>query len=72
MVSRYNRVMHDPTSPLVSEGEVDNSLVDWFLSLTPEQRLAELESRIAFFLSLRTDDESQLSRDPRASQQTPG
>jgi hypothetical protein len=30
-------------------GHVDTTLIDWFLSLSPEQRLAELESRIAFF-----------------------
>jgi hypothetical protein len=38
--------MHDPRSPAIREGEVDSSLVDWFMSLTPEQRLAEFESRI--------------------------
>jgi len=33
--------------------EFDRSLLEWFATLTPEQRLAELESRISFLLSLR-------------------
>jgi hypothetical protein len=32
-----------------NQQDVDKTLIDWFLSLSPEQRLAELESRIAFF-----------------------
>ena len=35
---------------------VDATLIDWFLSLSPEQRLAELESRIAFFEQVRQSD----------------
>jgi hypothetical protein len=42
----------------------DDSLIDWFLSLTPAQRLAELESRLAFFESARLDDDAQLSPHP--------
>jgi hypothetical protein len=30
----------------------DDTLIDWFLSLTPGERLAELESRLAFFDSV--------------------
>jgi hypothetical protein len=44
----------------------DASLIDWFLSLHPSDRLAELESRLAFFSSARTDDDAQLPPDPRA------
>jgi len=48
----------------VSSGEKhDRSLIEWFASLTPEQRLAELESRVGFFESLRSVNETQLSRD---------
>jgi len=42
--------------------------IDWIATLTPEQRLAELELRVGFFLSLRQQDEPQLSRDTQASQ----
>ena len=35
-------------------------------------RLAELESRIAFFWSLRADDDAQLSRNPGSSQPARG
>ncbi len=31
----------------------DESLIDWFLSLDPAARLAELESRLAFFNAAR-------------------
>ena len=34
----------------------DATLIDWFLSLSPRQRLAELESRIAFFQQARQSD----------------
>jgi hypothetical protein len=34
----------------------DVTLIDWFLSLPPAQRLAELESRIAFFQQARSSD----------------
>ena len=43
----------------------DETLLDWFLSLEPSQRLAELESRLAFFNSVRRDDDAKLSTDPR-------
>jgi len=45
----------------------DETLVDWFLSLKPAERLAELESRVAFFAAVRRDDEPKLSQNPRAT-----
>ena len=41
----------------------DESLLDWFLGLDPERRLAELESRLAFFNSVQRDDGAELSPD---------
>lgn len=35
----------------------DESLIDWFLSLSPGERLAELESRLAFFNAARHGNE---------------
>ena len=43
----------------------DDTLVDWFLSLAPTERLAELESRIAFFNAASRDGDSELSSDSR-------
>jgi hypothetical protein len=40
----------------------DETLLDWFLSLDPGQRLAELESRLIFFNSVRWND-AELSPD---------
>jgi hypothetical protein len=37
-----------------SETVHDTTLIDWFLSLAPAERLAELESRVAFFNSAAT------------------
>lgn len=45
----------------------DATLIDWFLSLQPSERLAELESRLAFFNSVNSDDDAQLPQDSRAS-----
>lgn len=43
-----------PDPPDIAEtGEVDVSLVEWMLSLTPSQRLAHLESFANFILSAR-------------------
>jgi hypothetical protein len=39
----------DATPPVPSAAVHDETLIEWFLSLTPAQRLAELESRLAFF-----------------------
>ena len=38
----------------------EETLIDWFLSLKPGERLAELESRLAFFNSARTDGQTML------------
>lgn len=45
----------------------DESLLDWFLSLTPTERLAELESRVAFFNQVRRDVDRQLPSHSRSS-----
>jgi hypothetical protein len=36
--------------------DYDASLIDWFLSLSAAERLAELESRIAFFAQAQSAD----------------
>ena len=59
----YNRDMQSHLTQPDSGSDIDRSLLEWFLSLTPEQRLEELESRVGFLLSLRAANESQLSRD---------
>jgi hypothetical protein len=41
--------------------EHDETLLDWFLSLTPTERLAELESRVEFFNLAHRDGDSELS-----------
>jgi hypothetical protein len=41
----------------------DETLLEWFLSLDPDQRLAELESRLAFFNSVQGNDDAELSPD---------
>jgi hypothetical protein len=43
----------------------DDTLIEWFLSLTPAERLAELESRLAFFASVRLHADIKLPPDPR-------
>jgi hypothetical protein len=45
----------------------DDTLIDWFLSLQPAERLAELESRLAFFAAAHRDVESQLPQNPGAA-----
>ena len=48
-------------------GAIHNeTLIDWFLSLEPAERLAELESRVAFFNAVRRDADAKLPADPRA------
>jgi len=64
--------MQDLRDNSTAGAEYDRSLLDWFATLSPEHRLAELESRISFFLSVRVNDESELSRDSRTPQQTRG
>ncbi len=46
-----------------SDAVHDDTLIDWFLSLTPAERLAELESRIQFFNSVAPDDDPKLPPD---------
>ncbi|HET9862971.1 MAG TPA: hypothetical protein VFP37_05980 [Steroidobacteraceae bacterium] len=43
----------------------DATLIDWFLSLTPAQRLAELESRVTFINSALPHADAKLSQNPR-------
>lgn len=45
----------------------DETLIDWFLALEPIDRLAELESRLAFFNAVRRDGDSKLPSNPRAA-----
>jgi hypothetical protein len=42
----------------------DESLVDWFLFLNPGERLAELESRLAFFNAARRNEDTGLQAHP--------
>jgi hypothetical protein len=48
------------TPPAPREQLHDETLVDWFLSLEPAERLAELESRLAFFALVHCHGESKL------------
>jgi hypothetical protein len=52
-----------PTMPPSPECH-DETLIDWFLSLEPTERLAELESRLSFFLSAHRDGNPELSPHP--------
>jgi hypothetical protein len=54
-----------PVSPHVPD--YDESLIDWFVSLSPADRLAELESRVAFFRQVRRDGERELPSNSRGS-----
>lgn len=45
----------------------DETLLDWFLALEPIDRLAELESRLAFFDAVRRNGDSKLSSNPSAA-----
>ena len=44
----------------------DETLVDWFLALEPIERLAELESRLEFFNTVRGDGNAKLPPDSAA------
>ena len=44
----------------------DDTLIDWLLSLSPAERLAELESRLAFFHAARRDDDTKLIAQKKA------
>jgi hypothetical protein len=50
-------------APAIRASDHDETLLDWFLSLDPCQRLAELESRLTFFNSVRCNDDAELSPD---------
>lgn len=56
------------TSTLAAPSEQlhDDTLIEWFLSLEPAQRLAELESRLAFFAAARPNVDSELPQNPGA------
>jgi hypothetical protein len=62
IVRGYNQVVD--TLADAHARDVDETLLDWFLTLDPGQRLAELESRLGFFNSVRRDDDTKLSPDP--------
>ncbi|HET8697858.1 MAG TPA: hypothetical protein VFO94_10255 [Gammaproteobacteria bacterium] len=47
--------MMSPQTAPQSDAKHDETLIDWSLSLSPAERLAELESRIAFFYAARGD-----------------
>ncbi len=64
--------MQDEHFAARSEFGHDPSLIRWFADLTPDQRLAELESRVAFLQTLRAGHDTQLSRNTRSSQPTRG
>lgn len=51
----------------VQDNDHDESLIRWFLSLTPAERLAELESRVEFFRQARRDGDRKLPADPPGS-----
>lgn len=59
--------MEEVRAKIQSESEYDPSLIRWFAGLSPDQRLAELESRVAFFHSLRVGHDTELSRDSGSS-----
>jgi hypothetical protein len=44
-----------------------DTLMDWLLSLQPAERIAVLESRLAFLAAARRHAESELPQDPRAA-----
>jgi hypothetical protein len=62
----YNGAMaNTPAAP--ADQLHDDTLIDWFLSLQPAERLAELESRLAFFAAARRHVEPELPQDSRAT-----
>jgi hypothetical protein len=62
--------MEKSSSSACSEQEHDPSLIRWFSTLSPDQRLAELESRAAFFHDLKVSHDTELSRDSGSSHPT--
>ena len=62
----YNAAVDAPRTTQ-RDSEHDETLIEWFLSLTPAQRLAELESRVAFFKQVRRDGDRKLPPNSRDS-----
>jgi hypothetical protein len=62
----YNRGM-DTAPQAQSDSAHDDTLIDWLLSLTPAERLAELESRLAFFNRALRDGDIELPPNTRAA-----
>ena len=58
----WNPNMDPQSQPQTSSH--DETLIEWFLSLTPAQRLAELESRLAFINSARSNVDVKISPSP--------
>jgi hypothetical protein len=53
----------DIAPKVASDAIHDETLVDWFLTLEPIERLAELESRVEFFNAVRGDGDAELPPD---------
>jgi hypothetical protein len=56
----------EPAPKAAFDAVHDETLVDWFLSLEPIERLAELESRLAFFNAAFRDGDAKLPPDTEA------
>jgi hypothetical protein len=67
-VERWREVIYNAAmniGPKVPADTIhDGTLIDWFLSLEPIERLAELESRLAFFNAVRRDGDTKLPPNP--------
>jgi hypothetical protein len=50
------RLGKESSPPTHSEDGVDLTLIRWFLTLTPAERLAFLQENVASLLSLRRDE----------------
>jgi hypothetical protein len=57
----------DAPPRIPSVAEHDESLLDWFLSLTPAERLAELDSRVEFFMLERRNGDPELPSNSRGT-----
>jgi len=61
----YSPAMRAAIHHAADDAEHDAGLVEWFLRLTPAQRLAELDSRVSFLVTTRqSHDHQQLRPDP--------
>jgi len=52
------KIENDPSPPTHSEDGVDLTLIRWFLTLTPAERLQVLQDHIASVMSMRGDQTS--------------